>query len=444
LRCRALSVAICALLGGSAGAANLDYELTLGAGYSDNIARSAQDETSEGILAPGLQFSFDQASRRLQADLVGNFAYYKYLDEEFDSELLGNFAGNARFMLVPERFEWVVSDNFGQVLNDPFLPATPNNRENMNHFVTGPDVIVPFGSNTRLRAGARYGMTMYEHQPFDSDTVMGQLSLERQLSAFSAVSLNGSVQQVNYDESALNGDYDQTETFVRYSAQGARTNLSVDAGYTALNQDATDTTHSGLLFRLDLSRRLSASSIVSLSGGHEFANSAGAFAGGQVGLPTNIGAAPGRQSNQPFMDDHVRLGYSFNRQRTGFSLSAYRSDRSYKDQPGLDQTLTSLTAGVTRELTPRTTLSIDGTYGRGNFEQEGDYTDLSGGVSLRWRLSQRVSLGFSYDHFDRDSDRPQGGYTENRYWLTIGYGRGTPRSSPLPPQFGVDAALPET
>lgn len=444
MRYRKLSVAICALLGGSAGAANLDYQVTLGAGYSDNIARTAQNETSDGILAPGLQFSFDEASRRLQADLVGNFAYYEYLDNTFDSELLGNFAGNARFSLVPQRFEWVVSDTFGQVLNDPFLPATPANRENMNNFMTGPDAIVPFGSNTRLRAGARYGVTTYEHQAFDSNTVMGQLALEHQLSAFSAVSLNGSMRQINYDESALNGDYDQTETFARYSAEGARTNLSVDAGYTALNQDATDKTQGGLLFRLEVARRLSESSTVSLSGGREFANSAGAFGAGQVGLPTNIGAAPGRQTIQPFMNEHVNLGYTFKRQRTGFSLSASWEDRSFEDQAGLDETLTGLVATVTRELTPRTTLAIDGGYRKGDFKDEGTYTDLSGGVSVNWRLSQRVTLAFAYDHFDRNSDRPAGDYTENRYWLTIGYGRGVPRHAPLPPRFGMDAAQPET
>jgi len=444
LRRHRLSVAICALLGGSAGAANFDYQATLGAGYSDNIGRATQDETSSGILAPGLQFSFDQASRRLQADLVGNFAYYKYLDDKFDSELIGNFAGNARFSLVPERFEWVVSDNFGQVLNDPFLPATPENRENINYFMTGPDAIVPFSQTTRLRAGARYGLTTYEHQSFDSNNVMGQLALEHQLSAFSTVSLNGSLQQINFDESALNGDYDQTEVFARYDAQGARTNLSVDAGYTALNQDATDTTHNGALFRLSVSRRLSASSTISLSGGHEFSSSGGAFAAGQLGMPTNIGAVPGRQTIQPFMYDHARLGYAFQRERTGFSLSAFWDDRNFKDQSGFDQTLTGLSAAVTRQLTPRTSLTIDGNYGRGSFEQQGDYTDFIGGISVNWRLSQRVTLALSYDHFDRSSDRPAGGYTENRYWLTIGYGRGAPRRTLLPPRFGVDAAQPET
>ena len=32
------------------------------------------------------------------------------------------------------------ADNFGQVLDDPFQPATPDNRENINYLTTGPDL----------------------------------------------------------------------------------------------------------------------------------------------------------------------------------------------------------------------------------------------------------------------------------------------------------------
>jgi hypothetical protein len=423
-----------------ASAAGLDYQLTAGGGNSDNIRRVAVDEESENIASAGLLFSLDQRSSRLYADLVGNFAYYDYLDDTFDDEVLGNFAGQARFAFVPERFEWLLADNYGQVLSDPFLPATPDNRENINYLTTGPDVLFALGSQTRLRLGARYSMTTYEGIELDSDSVMGEIELSRLLSGASSIGFVGRAQQIEYDDVALNADYDQSEAFLHYTTEGSRTLLSVDAGYTRIERDATGSAESGPLFRLDVTRRLTASTTASLSATHEFSSAGSDFASSQtIGLET----APGRQTVEPFTSDAVALSWTFRHNRTSLSLSGSWDDHSYDNQPALDQTLTSATAAIRRELSPAMSLVVDGGYVRSAFEQgTGDYTEASGGVTFSWRLSERVSLNATYDHVDRDSDLAVGDYTENRYWFYIGYGRGTPRSTMLPHEFAVDTPAP--
>jgi hypothetical protein len=431
-------------VGGMVGAAGLDYQLTAGGGYSDNIRRVDVDKESENIASAGLLFSFDKRSSRLYADLVGNFAYYDYLDDVFDDEVIGNFAGQARFAFVPERFEWLLADNFGQVLSDPFLPATPENRENINYLTTGPDLMFSLGSQTRLRLGARYSMTTYEDTEADSDSVLGEVELSRLLSSASSIGLVTRVQQIEYDEATLNADYDQGEVFLHYTAEGSRTLLSVDAGYTRIERDATTDTESGPLFRLDVTRRLTASTTASLSAAHQFTSAGSNFASTQSAAD-NIGleTAPGRQTVEPFTSDSVGLSWTFRRNRTSLSLSGSWDDHSYDNQPALDQTLTSATAAVRRELSPVMSLVVDGGYVRSAFEQGGgDYTEASGGVTFSWRLSQHVSLNATYDHVDRNSDLVIGDYTENRYWFYIGYGRGMPRATMQPHQFAVDAAAP--
>ncbi len=427
-------------------ASDLAYELEGGVGHSDNITRVAANEQSDTIAKAGLRFSFDQLTKRSQMDLIGDLAYFEYLDDTYDSEVLGNFIGNARFGIVPDRFEWALSDNYGQVLSDPFAPVTPDNRENINYFTTGPDLILAFGSQNRLTLSARYANTVYEDSLFDSDGYSGEVALAHLLSAASSLSFHARTQQVDYDADVLNADYDQTDAFVTYSTSGARTHLNVDLGYTQMDRDAAASKEDGALARLSVSRRVSPASTATLTAGHEFQNSAGAFATTQGGgAASGLSAIPGRQTAQPFTSDYATLGWNFSRVRTGFSVSASFNEQTYEDAPELDQQMTLISAQVSRALSQRTTVAIHGAYSQGDFDQtNADYKDSNAGVRFNWRLSRAWSLNATYDYFHRTTDAPIGGYDENRYWLSIVYGRGTPRSTPLSPTFFVDSiAMPE-
>lgn len=424
-----------------AGAANFDYDASLGAGHSDNIRRTAANEEDENIVAAGLRFSLDQRTARLQADAVGDLAYAEYLDETYDSEVLGNFVGNARFAIVPERLEWTVSDNFGQVLSDPFAPATPDNRENINFFTTGPDATLKLGSQTRLRLGARYSMATYEDsKELESDAVSGEMGLVRLLSEASSVSLNLRQQQIEYQQSTLDADYDQSEAFLRYQVEGARTHLAVDVGYTEVERDAASQSDSGPLFRLDAERRVSPSTTATFTAGREFSNSGAAFAGAQgVGGSIGTGTAPGQQTAQPFTHSYATLGWNFARARSGFGLFANWSDQSYEGASQNDQELIFFGGQFRRALSANTSATLRAVSAIGKFaQQNADYNDLNGGLAFTWDVGRNVSIDLSYDYFERSSDLAVNDYRENRFWLTFSYGRGTPRTAPLRPEFAVD------
>ena len=421
---------------------DLAYEASVGAGTSDNILRNPNNEKSEEIASAGLQFSFDKQSSKVQADAVADLAYFDYRDNTFDSQFIGNFAGSALVSFVPERFQWVISDNFGQVLTDPFQPSTPDNDENLNYFTTGPDVTFALGSETRLRIGGRYSLTSYETSPYDSDSVSGQIGLIHQLSSSNSISLNGRAQNVNYKEEALNADYNQDDAYLRYEAQGARTRLGIDAGYSRIDRDAASKANGGGLLRLDVSRRVSGSSVVMLTGGREFSSSGAAFASSQGSGGISLNATPGRQSPEPFTNDYATLAWNYSRNRSGFSLFGSWNDQSYEETRSSDQTITRYGIQIRRDLSQTATLSINGNRASATFAQSGaDYDEDIAGVELSWRLSRTLVVGFSYDYFHRNSDLASADYTENRYWLRVGYARGTPRSGFILPTFAIDSAV---
>lgn len=433
-----LLVALCV---DGARAVELDYEVTAGVGHSDNIARTSTNEIEEDIVSGGLTFSLSQMSSRVEADLVGNFAYYDYLDDTYDSEVLGNFVGSGLFHFVPERFTWMIADNFGQVLTDPFEPATPENREYINYLTTGPDFMLGFGSLTRLRLGGRYTLSSYEESPFDSDASSGELELSRLLSSSSSIAFNVRAQQIEYDD-ITNANYDQNDAFLRYSARGARTVLAVDAGYSELERESSGT-QNGVLFRFEATRRVSESSTVNLALGHEFSGAGAAFATAQSGGSIGLDTALSRQVPDPFTHEYATLGWAFSRNRTGLRLSGMRSEQSYEGASELDQTLTSVTGAIDRALSTTTNLVLESTYVEAEFEEPGrSYDEITAGLTFTWRLSRVLSLHLTYDYFDRSSDSGVDDYTENRFWLSIGFGRGVPRRMTMRPTFAVDAVQP--
>jgi hypothetical protein len=56
-------------------------------------------------------------------------------------------------------------------------------------------------------------------------------------------------------------------------------------------------------------------------------------------------------------------------------------------------------------------------------------------------MTQSLLLGLTYDYYDRSSDLVAGSFTENRFWLSIGYSRGRPRERMRVPEFAIDAAM---
>ena len=429
---KALRLALLAalpLVARDAQAGELAYEASLGGGHTDNIERVAEDAVDETFASAGLRLSYDENNRRVDADVVADLDYYDYLDGDYESEWVGNLIGNSRVAIIEERLHWTLNDNFGQVLVDPFSPAGPENRENVNYLNTGLDATFGFGSQTRLNVGAAYAMATYEDSPLDSDTVVGEIAFMRLPSDSTSLGLTARVAEVDYSDSIQDdSDYDQTELFGQYRISGARTSLDAAVGYTEIGRN-DGSSDSGPLFRLSLERLLTGMSTLRLNAGQEFANSASAFAAGQDGS-VDLDTSAGRQNATPFKRQYLELGWHVAGRRTSLELSAGLQDQAYDNQPALDQTLTGYRLRLSRNLTAAFQLSLGLALEQAKFEQAGaDYDDLIGNFGASWQMSRNLALLFNYNYMDREQDGFGGGYTENRFWLSLAYRQGEPRES---------------
>lgn len=406
------------------------YEISLGVAESDNVARVATNPQSDTIITQGLGLTWHDLRPRLSADVDANLSYLEYLNHTINNEVLGNFLGQAHATVVPDLLFWNVSDNFGQGLTNPLVGPTPENRENINYFDTGPQLTVPLGRTLLLDVTAGYGRVSYQVSPLDSTRYSGGIGLVHPLGPGSSVSVNLRDEHVDFSNDALNPDFQLQEAFAHYEAKGKRTVLSLDVGYSRLRDSASST--SGALARLDISRRISPSSTVALTLGHQYSDSGNAFRLEQTLGGANLNTQTVTQTSTPFRVDHASLAWNFQRSRTGFGLGIDYFKDTYQQPSTLNDNRKEVNVNVSRRLTPTLEVALIGQYFRQEFEVlVGNSTQTLADAQLTWRPGQHLSLVFDINRAHRSGDSPGTDFTENRAWLRLAYGR--PAAAPVGP-----------
>jgi hypothetical protein len=408
--------------------ADLDYEVRAGVGHSDNITRVSSNEIDQETANLGARINWLERTRRFDGRAEVDAAYVEYLDDAYDSEIIGNGDVALTFGIVPERFEWHAQESFGQANADPFTPSTPETRENINYFSTGPDVIFNFSGALDLRLFGRYSLVDYEESPLDAERTTTGVALGRQVSGASRLAFNATLDGTDFDE-ATASDYERRAAFVSYLLDGGRTTLAARAGYTWIDPDAGEES-SGELLSVSLRRQVSSSSYLVLMASSEITDN------GQLlrDLFDGEGAGPvtgGTQliaDSSPFRNRDVLLQWRFERRRTAIGFGVGWNESEYETQSDFGATRVHYQADFTRQMRPTLELSLNARLSDEDFENDISYQELETSLGLTWRMGRHLGLRASLQRIDRDTDDGLNEFTENRFMLAILYSGGATRS----------------
>jgi hypothetical protein len=407
--------------------AELTYTVDVGAGNSDNITRVADDEVSETMATAGLALEWQETRRRLNADVSVDADYVEYLDDTYDGEIVGGLDGTLDFSVVPDRLRWLVQDSFGQQSTDPFSPQTPETREDVNYLTTGPTLEFLLGQQL-ARVFATYSLTDYERSALDSDRTVGGFAIGRGTPGSRGFSVNAITESVDFKEDSQT-DFDRRSVYASYTIEGARTEISAEAGYTWLELD-TGEKSGDPRFQLQVSRELNASSTLRLRAGTQLTDSSEAL---RSSFSTGAGAGGGAggavtSTSDPYQNRFGSLTWDLNKNRTSLSLGVDWSDDSYETQTALDRNRLTYNASVGRQLTSRLSAGLSGSYIDEEFEGSGlTSQNLQYGGSFDWQLGPTIGLRLALDHFERETETGIGEFTENRVFLSFLYRSGTAR-----------------
>lgn len=406
-----------------AGAQGVQVSVHTGVGMSDNVQRVPGNEQEETIAEVGMDILVDYESKRLDIEAIGDFVYQSYLEDTFDDDLIASFTGTGRLAIVEDHLNWVVENSFGQTRQNLDAGITPENRENINLFQTGPDFsfLVP-GDNTVTLSG-RVQRVDYERSPLDSDRTSGTFSFTHELSGVSRLGVYLRAQSAEYTSLSEDADYDSQDAFLRYELTNSRNSLTIDAGANKVEGQEGDQT--GPLIMLNYTRHITDRSTLWVEFNRELTDS-GLTTASLAGLPTSDGSDLGlSQTSQPFTLDFIMLGWEITGRRTDLRIAGARFDESHEGAGDLSRSRTrdQYTVQFNRELGGGWSASTQARYDRNEFETgESDFIESSLWLGVAKRFTRQLYFDAAFEHFSRNSDAVQSDYDENRFWLRFRYG----------------------
>ena len=395
-------------------------DVSVGIGETDNVKEVSAAAHSQTIATAGADLALKTDGAVLKTDMTGDFNYLDYLENAFKHQLLGRFDGTASVVLLPENFSWVVQEDYGSAQLDPFVALIPTNLEDVNVVSTGPDFQLRFSRTLFLRLAARYALAHYEVSPLDGKTALGRISLGRELSAHSEFTVNADFEQLRFDNTVVNTNYDRRRFYFGYQIQGARTEITANLGDSQYNGArhwvSTPTAE------LHLVRALSTKAKLALTAGRQYTDSSDSFPILHAGAAGGIVIAQVAGTSATYLTNYGSASWSLQYPRTKFEVSARFERRTYAEVQASDLTYSDAELHIERKLTPRLTFTILGSVDRNQYNNLGlTYENSRAAAGLVVQLQQRLDLGIRYEHVHRNDSQLTGEFTENRGFVTLTY-----------------------
>ncbi len=180
-----------------------ERRLTLWTGrvQSDNITRAEFGSADGHYDSVGLLLGLGRTSPRLDASIASDLEYRTYSVDTVEDETVGTLEASADVDIVPDRFSWLFTDEYGQGSMDPFFAERPGNRESLNVATTGPRLTLPFAGRTSLNMSADYSVRRYDEAvTANSDSTEYELGLFRQTRRTVQVGIVAATNEIEYTE----------------------------------------------------------------------------------------------------------------------------------------------------------------------------------------------------------------------------------------------------
>jgi hypothetical protein len=415
-------LAVLATAVAAAPGAKAEFGVQTSLARTDNIDRTENDGRSERILSATIGGQAGQAYRDLERRLGWDVAAISYLDDTFDDEVVASLDGAADFALVERRLSWHVEDQLGLQSMNVFGPSTPESREHVNYFTTGPELELPIASSVAFVAQVHLGDVWYEEQPLGNSRTSRQIGFDFGFGPRRSLGLFTSRQDYRFDDELLNPNYERRQTFLQFDTTRRRGTLRAAAGTSELHGlgDPQD----GFMAEVDWQRTVSEYGTFGFFLQRGFSDAGESF---QLNQSIGGGTATSRYVagvSNPMERSHAAVRFAVTKPRTSSSIS-YTFTR--EDYVGLDDALNRdvpfLDLSFSRAFSPRLRLEIRGSYS----EQQSIDTDTQDRerrviLGLAWTLGRRADVSFQVARFERSSSILGSAYEENRAFVTFSYG----------------------
>lgn len=396
-----------------------NFELEAGVAYSNNISRvDASRDIDELATSAGFSLNLKENSPRLALNVDSVLSFVGYQDNTFDNETRGFVTASAVVRLNEQNFSWFFSENQGQQIIDPLQAATPDNRENVNFFSTGPRLSLPLGARTRFNLDGNFSDVQYEERPLDNQRFGGSIGFERALSQKRSLSLIVDAERIVYDDAPPNAPIERQSVYLKLQTAAARGELSLNLGWNQVERSGIE--GDGLLAELNWSREISAQSTFSLHAGTKFSDSGDIFRFIQSIDSRRDDTLDVQNVNDPFRLDTASVRYTFDQGRVHFSAYVFFEEENYEVRSDLDRDYSGITLNLARDLTRSLNGALFTTLSNRDYATTTrSDDDTTFGFRLRWDISRTIGLNLRVQRIERSAGDALFDYEENQAYLGL-------------------------
>jgi hypothetical protein len=357
-----------------------------------------------------------QTRRTFEVDAAGGAVYRRYDAAGFPDDFLPTVHAVMQWAPVPERFAWVLTENYGQRSIDANDSLVPPDREYLNVTGTGPDLRLGLGEGSWLTSAARFSKVDFEESPFDNERLAGRVSYEQEIGSGQRWSANFTHARTEF--TGTPEPFRIHTAHAGYVAVGARGALDANAGFTTLHNETES--HDGYFADIRLERQLSGQTAISVDFVHRFADAADVFRRRQD-LETDIDSSEDvLASADPLRETAVNVTYSWAGRRTRTAIGAWYFDEDSQGESSANRSGTG--ALLLGEMNLRPTLRIES---RIEWRRESTTLDIpvrlaQGRFNVVWQFARTLGLSLGVEHYLRYGTR-ESDYDESRFLAFVAW-----------------------
>ncbi|VAW73197.1 hypothetical protein MNBD_GAMMA15-628 [hydrothermal vent metagenome] len=412
-----LALMLCANI---AWALETDFGVAAKLEYTDNSLLEPDNEQSEWQRGGLFGFSMIENTDRVTLDAKGVAEYRDFKNNTFNNDWRGDAALTGAWHILPQQLRWEVEDYFSTLLLDSTVADTPDNQINTNVLSTGPVATFRVSSVGRAELGAHYSRFAYESRRQDSNRSQGFVRYLRRHRANLESSLNGIVEQVNFDSEDIVSDYKRTDLFIGASSSDPLNTWALNLGLSSIDKDRGDDVD-GFLGRFNWRRYFRTTSYVGINAYTQYTDTGLNLltAGQQQRVVT---AASEQVSGDIFYDKRIELSYQLGSVNRSINIRAEVRDEDYETQP-LDRETVGGRINLSLNRSSILTVGAFAEYRKYDYlDQNRKDDDVRAGLDLNYRLGRTLTFSGRYTYNSRESTQDTSEYRENRVLFYIYYG----------------------
>jgi hypothetical protein len=437
--------------------------------YTDNLGRTAHGAGGT-VLLVGLSGDTAREGTRLDYHLSSNVALLKYQSGAYPTEPTGFLDAKAMLKIVPGFFSWIARDTYSQVVINPYTPVTPDNLVGLNFITTGPRVTMRPTLRTSVTLDVPYSYVTSssaapQYANIDNHRYGGDLKIDRAFSESASLYLKGHYEKVDFKDQVNNNNFSIGEEVAGYHLTDGRTVFDLSGGYSQLHiydvlstvegpggtrETLTTEKFDEPIWKVDLSRLITASQRIALHASERFTDPASSFRlGFDQPVPT-FAPVVGLAISNPFKLRRYALDWHFQATRTTVNVVLLDTRSRYLINSVNDFDSKGGTVRLTRLLSPVLTWNIAVSFQHN--EQTGAPSTANGAppavtgqsakiygalTDLRWQVGARLALRFVYAHSEQS-----GAYADNQIGVTADWALLGAQASIMQPPPGLSPISP--